>query len=177
MRFDEGRKRLFIDFVKKLDSNTISDISSQLLRNPIYCLPAVYMHLLAGDLIHGTETLVHISSEETEAMSDNNNTSAEDSALCSLVDVVWDMICSHPDFSVQSHALRDLLNNFPVGDRVFKSKKLCALAPLLLISKPEMLSGLSSVDTLKLLEKWEPDPAAHGLLVSQEAIQVPFFLV
>ncbi|VBB32718.1 unnamed protein product, partial [Acanthocheilonema viteae] len=169
--FDEVRKRSFIDFVKKMDSNTISNISSQLLRNPVYCLPAVYVHLLAGDLIHAIEFLVRIPSKEMEEMVDNNN-EQEGSALFAFIDVVWDLLCKHPNFTVQSKAVSDLLNTFAVSDRVVKSKELSALAPLLLISKPEVLSSLNSFETLEILEKWQPDLSFHGLQVSQNSVQV-----
>lgn len=154
-----------------MDSNTISDISSQLLKNPVYCLPAVYVHLLAGDLIHAIEFFVQIPSKEIEAIADNNN-EQEGSELFAFIDVIWDLICKHPNFTVQSKAVSDLLSTFVVGDRIVKSKKLSALAPLLLISKPEVLSSLNSSETLEILEKWQPDPSLHGLQVSQNSVQV-----
>lgn len=154
-----------------MDSNTISNISSELLRNPVYCLPAVYVHLLAGDLIHAVEFLVQIPSKEIEEIADNNNEQGG-SELFAFIDVVWDLMCKHPDFTIQTKAVSDLLNTFAVGDRVAKSKKLSALAPLLLISKPEVLSSLNSSETLKILEKWQPDPSFHGLQVSQNSLQV-----
>uniref|UniRef100_A0A8R1TTY3 RCC1-like domain-containing protein n=1 Tax=Onchocerca volvulus TaxID=6282 RepID=A0A8R1TTY3_ONCVO len=168
--FDEVRKYSLIDFVKKLDSCTISNISSQLLTNPVYCLPAVYMHLLAGDLIHAIEFLTQIPSKEIEAIADNNN-ELEGSELFAFIDVIWDLICKHPNFAVQSKALSDLLSTFAVGDRVVKSRKLSALVPLLLISKPEILSSLDSSEILEILEKWQPDPSIHGLQISQNSVQ------
>ncbi|VDM11802.1 unnamed protein product [Wuchereria bancrofti] len=168
--FDEVRRRSFIDFVKKMDSNAISDISSELLRNPVYCLPAIYMHLLAGDLIHAIEFLIHLPSREIEAIADNNN-EQEGSGFFASIDIIWDLICKHPNFTVQSKAISNLLSTFLVGDRVIKNKKLSALAPLLLISKPDVLCSLNSSEFLEILEKWQPDPSFHGLQVSQNSIQ------
>ncbi|VIO87205.1 Uncharacterized protein BM_BM3167 [Brugia malayi] len=168
--FDEVRKRSFIDFVKKMDSNAISDISSELLRNPVYCLPAIYMHLLAGDLIHAIEILIHLPSTEIEATADNKN-EQEGSGFFAFIDIIWDLICKHPNFTVQSKALSNLLNTFLISDRVIKDKKLSALAPLLLISKPDVLCSLNSSDFLKILENWQADPSFHGLQVSQNSIQ------
>lgn len=154
-----------------MDSETISNISSRLLRNPVYCLPAVYVHLLAGDLIHAIEFLVKIPSKEIEELADNNN-EQEGSESFAFIDVVWDLISKHPNFTVQSKAISDLLSTFSVGDHVVKSKKLSALASLLLISKPEVLSSLKASETLEILEKWQPDPSFHGLRVSQNSVQV-----
>uniref|UniRef100_A0A0R3RYV6 Kinetochore-associated protein 1 n=1 Tax=Elaeophora elaphi TaxID=1147741 RepID=A0A0R3RYV6_9BILA len=168
--FDEVRKRSFIDFVKKMDSNTISNISSQLLKNPVYCLPAVYVHLLSGDLIHAIEFLAQIPLKEIEEIADNNN-EQKGSELFAFIDVIWDLICKHTNFTVQSKAVSNLLSTFAVGDRIVKSKKLSALVPLLLISKPEVLSSLNSSETLEILEKWQPDPSIHGLQVSQNSVQ------
>ncbi|KAM3725707.1 X-linked retinitis pigmentosa GTPase regulator [Dirofilaria immitis] len=170
IRFDEVKKLKLIDFVKKLDLNAISNISSQLLANPIYCLPSVYVHLLAGDLIHAIEFLAQIPQKEIKTIVDNNN-ELEESELFAFIDVIWDLICKHPNFTVQSKTLSDLLSTFAVGDRVIKNKKLCALVPLLFISKSEILASLDSSEILEILEKWQSDPSYHGLQLSQNSVQ------
>lgn len=167
---NELRKRSFIDFVKKMDFDVISNISYQLLKNPVYCLPAVYVHLLAGDLINAIECLVQIPPKAIEAITDNNN-EQEGSELFELIDVVWDLLCKHPSFTAQSKALSDLSSMYTIGDRIVKSKKLSALASLLLISKPGLITSLNS-HFLEILEKWQPDSFLQSLHVAQNSVQV-----
>ncbi|VDN03308.1 unnamed protein product [Thelazia callipaeda] len=166
----EVRKQNFVNFAKTLDPKTISSISAQLLKNPYYCLPAVYLHLLAGDLVHAIEFLAHIPPKEIEAVADNNNVPKE-STSSTLIDVVWDLISKHPNFAVQSNMISDLLTNFNCDDQAVKCKKLCTIAPLILISKPEMLPLLNSSRTLDILEQWCPEPSSGSLQVSQNSLQ------
>ncbi|VDN32182.1 unnamed protein product [Gongylonema pulchrum] len=172
IRLTDGQKELFISFVGSLEPAVVSEVSSLLLQPPVYCLPAAYFFLLAGNLIRAAEILLHIPVEETDWLWSSSTTSEQKS----LFDVVFELICKHPDFiAMQSESVSDLLCTYKYAVHISKSKKLYALACLLLIRKPEMLAELKSRTTLEILEKCLPDPSNQDSQTSQEPAEVCFY--
>ena len=85
---------------------------------------------------------------------------------------VTEIFSRHPNFTTQWDLLEKFLSNFPFGDRVLKNAKLSAQSPSVLVAKSNLLDGLSAMEKLNLVEKWQPGESPSFVQVSQRDLQV-----
>uniref|UniRef100_A0A915ATI5 RCC1-like domain-containing protein n=2 Tax=Parascaris univalens TaxID=6257 RepID=A0A915ATI5_PARUN len=172
----------FIHFLQSLDQVTVADISSHLLQNAIISPAAIFVHLLAGELQNAVDLLVQlpiaeheiaalINDEISPRSSGTDLTNADASGPSSLLATVWELVLKHPNFCVQWTAISTLLSNYPIGDLLLRDRKLSAQAPMILSANPEMLAGLSGLQKLRLLEKWQPEAPLYPMQIAQNDLQ------
>uniref|UniRef100_A0A0M3K994 Regulator of chromosome condensation (RCC1)-like protein n=1 Tax=Anisakis simplex TaxID=6269 RepID=A0A0M3K994_ANISI len=171
-----------IRFLQRLDADTISNISSELQRNAIVSAPAIFVHLLAGELQRAIELLVQmpIADKEIDALLRNGCDADEthgnirvggERQPSSLLAAIWDLTLKHPNFIEQWKAISTLTRTYPIGDLLLSDRKLSAEASVILATKPDMLNGLSATQKLRLLEKWQPETTLQPIEIAQNDLQ------
>lgn len=182
MSSDQINDANFIRFLQRLDQVTVADISSHLLQNAVISPAAVFVHLLAGELQNAVEVLVQLPVSEHEIAALINDeisprssrtdvATADAVGTSSLLATIWELVLKHPNFCVQWTAISTLLSNYPIGDLLLRDRKLSAQAPMILSANPEMLAGLSGMQKLRLLEKWQPEAPLYPMQIAQNDLQ------